>query len=118
MNSSPNTGPRGPSSMQSRYGNKLSQRGMLSLLMFMASIGALSFALIGGAKMVYDILGMGLENSLSTLPIKAFVVGLAYAVGWLTPSRGRRRGRDTRRFPSRMRFRAALRRASANSDGA
>lgn len=84
MNSSPNTSPRGPSSLQSRYGNRLSQRGMLSLLMFTASIGALSFALIGGAKMVYDILGMGLENSLSTLPIKAFVVGLAYAVGWLT----------------------------------
>ena len=84
MNSSPNTSPRGPSSMQSRYGNRLSQRGMLSLLMFMASIGALSFALIGGSKMVYDIFGVGLENSLSTLPIKAFVVALSYAVGWLT----------------------------------
>lgn len=84
MNSSPNTTPRGPSSLQSRYGNRLSQRGMLSLLMFLASIGALSFALLGGAKLVYDIFGVGLENSLSTLPIKAFVVGLAYGVGWLT----------------------------------
>lgn len=84
MNGSPNTRPRGPSSGQSRYGNKLSQRGMLSLLMFLASIGALSFALIGGSKLVWDIFGMGLMNSLSTLPIKAFVVGLAYAVGWLS----------------------------------
>ena len=83
MNSSPNTRPRGPSS-QSRYGNRLSQRGMLSLLMFLASIGALSFALIGGSKMVLDIFGVGLMNSLSTLPTKAFVVGLAYAVGWLS----------------------------------
>lgn len=83
MNGSPNTRPRGPSPAQSRYGNKLSQRGMLSLLMFLASIGALSIALIGGARLVSDIFGMGLENSLSTLPIKAFVVGLAYAVGWL-----------------------------------
>ncbi|HSL45785.1 MAG TPA: hypothetical protein VK897_20295 [Anaerolineales bacterium] len=81
---SPNTRPRGPSPTQSRYGNKLSQRGMLSLLMFLASIGALSFALIGGARLVWDIFGVGLVNSLSTLPTKAFVVGLAYAVGWIS----------------------------------
>lgn len=84
MNGSPNTRPRGPSSTQSRYGNKLSQRGMLSLLMFLASIGALSFALIGGSRLVWDIFGVGLENSLSTLPTKAFVVGLAYVVGWIS----------------------------------
>src|SRR5215208_2507534 len=84
MNSSPNTTPRGPSSMQSRYGNKLSQRGMLSLLMFLASIGALTFALLGGSKLVFDIFGVGLENSLSTLPTKALVIGLAYAVGWIS----------------------------------
>src|SRR5688572_3997383 len=82
MNGSPNTRPRGPS-LQSRYGNRLSQRGMLSLLMFLASIGALTIALIGGARLVFDILGAGLINSLSTLPTKAFVVGLAYVVGWL-----------------------------------
>lgn len=79
MNGSPNTKPRGPSI----YGNKLSQRGMLSLLMFLASLGALGFALIGGAKLVLDIFGVGLMNSLSGLPTKAFVVGLAYAVGWI-----------------------------------
>lgn len=84
MNNSPNTRPRGPSSVQSRYGNRLSQRGMLSLLMFLATIGALSFALIGGSKLVYDIFGVGLVNSLATLPTKALVVGLAYAVGWLS----------------------------------
>lgn len=84
MNGSPNTRPRGPSPTQSRYGNRLSHRGMLSLLMFMASIGALIFALIGGARLVIDIFGVGLVNSLSTLPTKAFVIGLAYAVGWLS----------------------------------
>lgn len=80
----PSTRPRGPSPTQSRYGNKLSQRGMLSLLMFLGSIGALSIALIGGSRLVYDIFNLGLENSLSTLPVKALVVGLAYAVGWIT----------------------------------
>jgi hypothetical protein len=57
---------------------------MLSLLMFLASIGSLSFALIGGTKLVLDIFGEGLVNSLSTLPTKTLVVGLAYAVGWIT----------------------------------
>ncbi|MGZ9235993.1 MAG: hypothetical protein ACXW4E_10760 [Anaerolineales bacterium] len=83
MNSSPNTGPRGPS-LQSRYGNKLSQRGMLSLLMLLASIGSLSFALLGGGKLVLDIFGVGLMNSLNGLSTKVLVVGLAYGVGWVT----------------------------------
>lgn len=84
MNRSPNTTPRGPSPLLSRNGNRLSQRGMLSILMLMASIGSLSFALLGGSKLVLDVLGAGLENSLPTLPTKALVIGLAYAVGWLT----------------------------------
>ena len=57
---------------------------MLSILMLMASMGGLGFALVGGAKLVLDILGAGLENSLPTLPPKALVIGLAYAVGWIT----------------------------------
>jgi hypothetical protein len=82
MNGSPNN-PRGPS-MLSRNGSRLSQRGMLSLLMLLASIGALSFALIGGAKLILDIFSIGLINSLSGISTKAVVVGLAYGVGWIT----------------------------------
>jgi hypothetical protein len=84
MSRSPNSPPRGPSSMLPRNGNRLSQRGMLSLLMMLGSVGALTFALLGGSKLVLDIFGAGLINSLSTLPTKAFVVGLAYGVGWIT----------------------------------
>ena len=83
MNGSPNTTPRGPST-PSRYGNRLSQRGMFSLLMLLASIGALTFALLGGARLVLDIFSLGLINSLNGLPTKVVVIGLAYAVGWLT----------------------------------
>ena len=54
MNRSPNTTPRGPGSLLSRNGNRLSQRGMLSILMLMASIGALGFALLGGSKLVLE----------------------------------------------------------------
>jgi hypothetical protein len=84
MSRSPNTKPRGPSPMMSRNGNRLSQRGMLSILMLLASMGALGIALLSGAWLVFDILGTGLENSLLTLPVKGLVIGLAYAVGWVT----------------------------------
>lgn len=84
MSRSPNTTPRGPSPLLSRNGNRLSQRGMLSILMLMASLGALSIALLGGARLIFDILGTGLENSLPTLPPKALVLAVAYGVGWIT----------------------------------
>ena len=84
MNGSPNHTPRGPSSLQSRYGNRLSQRGMFSILMLLASVGALTFALLGGARLVLDIFSIGLMNSLNGLPTKVVVIGLAYAVGWST----------------------------------
>ena len=84
MNGSPNNAPRGPSSMQSRYGNRLSQRGMFSILMLLASVGALTFALLGGARLVLDIFSVGLMNSLNDLPTKVVVIGLAYTVGWTT----------------------------------
>jgi hypothetical protein len=84
MSSSPNNTPRGPSSMLSRNGNRLSQRGMLSLLMMLGSIGALTFALLGGAKLILDIFSVGLISSLNGLSTKVLVVGLAYAVGWVT----------------------------------
>ena len=74
MTRSPHPSPRGPFSM----------RGMLSILMLFASLGALTIALIAGARLIFDILGAGLENSLPTLPTKALVIGLAYGVGWIT----------------------------------
>jgi hypothetical protein len=44
----------------------------------------LGIALLGGAKLILDIFSIGLLNSLSGLGTKVLVVGLAYAVGWLT----------------------------------
>jgi hypothetical protein len=57
---------------------------MLSILMLMASMGALGIAFLSGGWLVLDVLGAGLENSLPTLPAKALVIGLAYAIGWVT----------------------------------
>ncbi len=76
MNSSPNTRPRSSPS--------LSQRGMFSILMLLASILALGFALLGGAKLIFDIFDAGLLKSLHGLGAKVLVVSLAYGVGWLT----------------------------------
>ena len=91
MTRSPNTTPRGPTPLLSRNGgNRPSQRGMLSILMLMASMGALGIAFLSGGWLVLDILGAGLENSLPALPAKALVIGLAYAIGWITAMVGTR----------------------------
>ncbi len=63
---------------------RLSQRGMLSISMLALSMGALTIAMLGGARLVLDIFSVGLEGSLDSIGTKAFVVGLAYLVGWLT----------------------------------
>jgi hypothetical protein len=78
------TNPRGSSPLPSRSGGgRPSQRALLSLLMLLLSIGALTFALLGGAKLVFDIFNVGLLNSLAGISTKVIVIGLAYVVGWL-----------------------------------
>jgi hypothetical protein len=57
---------------------------MFSILMLLASILALGFALLGGSKLILDVFSVGLMNSLSGLSTKVLVIGLAYVVGWLT----------------------------------
>jgi hypothetical protein len=64
--------------------SSISQRGLLSILMMLFSVGGLGIAMLSGAKMVYDILDVGLVESLDGLVIKVIVVGLAYMVGWAT----------------------------------
>jgi hypothetical protein len=60
----------------------VSQRGLLSISMMMFSVGALGIAMLAGAKLVFNIFDVGLEQSLDGLFIKVIVVGLAYLVGW------------------------------------
>jgi predicted neutral ceramidase superfamily lipid hydrolase len=52
--------------------------------MLLVSIGALTIAFLGGARLVLDIFSEGLVSSLGGIGTKAFVIGLAYLVGWLT----------------------------------
>jgi hypothetical protein len=60
----------------------ISQRGLLSIAMLLFSVGGLTIAFLAGAKMVFDILRVGLLESLDGLMIKVIVVALAYFVGW------------------------------------
>jgi hypothetical protein len=84
MNHSSNNHP----STQPRNGNgrKVSHRGLLSIVMLLVSIGALGFSLIGGVKLISDVFAEGglTNKSLDGMGTKVIVVGLAYAVGWLT----------------------------------
>ena len=59
----------------------ISQRGLFSLVMLLFSVSGLSIAMLSGAKLVFDILDVGLENSLDGLAIKVIVIALAYFVG-------------------------------------
>lgn len=78
-NSHPLTQPR-----KGRNGNghKVSQRGLLSIAMLLVSVGALGIAMLGGVKMVLDILGE--KPASGSAFVQVIVIGLAYAVGWMT----------------------------------
>ena len=66
--------------------SQLSQRGMLSLVMLLISVGTLGIAMIGGAKVVIDVLVDKPDKDISivVLMTQIIVVGLAYVVGWFT----------------------------------
>jgi len=76
---------KSPSKTQPRQeGKHLSQRGMLSVVMLFASVGAFLIAMIGGVKLAHDVLGPGNKAmGISILPA-VVALGIAYMVGWLT----------------------------------
>jgi hypothetical protein len=54
----------------------------MSIIMLVISVGTLSIAMLGGAWMVYGILGGGQKGVGFVAPVIA--LGIAYLVGWLT----------------------------------
>jgi len=73
-----------PSSTQPHGQNgHLSQRGMLSIVMLLVSLGTLGIAALGGAKMAYDLLSPS-EKSHPGLVAAVIALGITYALGWLT----------------------------------
>jgi len=91
MNNSPRSNPPSqprihpPTQPRNGNGRKVSQRGLLSIVMLVVSIGALTISMIGGVRLILDIFSDGLTiKSLGSIGTKVIVVGLAYGVGWLT----------------------------------
>ena len=74
-----------PSPTQPRKGNGsfISQRGMLSLAMSVISLSALGIAMLGGAKLAYDVLANP-GGTKTNLFAAALALGITYLVGWLT----------------------------------
>ena len=71
-----------PTQPRTGNGHKVSRRGLFSIAMLLLSIGGLGFAMLGGAKMVFDLLGD--QPNPASIVTQAVVVGLAYMVGWGT----------------------------------
>lgn len=71
-----------PTQPRTGNGHKVSQRGLFSLAMMLLSIGGLGFSMLGGTKMVFDLLGE--QPNPASIVTQAVVVGLAYFVGWTT----------------------------------
>lgn len=61
----------------------VSQRGMLSIVMLLVSVGTLGIAMTGGAKMAYDVLGPEKDTHVGVVAA-VIALGITYALGWLT----------------------------------
>lgn len=81
MNGRKSTSPS-PTQPHGKNGH-LSQRGMLSIVMLLVSVGTLGIAMIGGAKMAYDVLGPSQEAQ-PGLFAAVIALAITYALGWLT----------------------------------
>jgi hypothetical protein len=56
---------------------------MLSLVTMLVSLAAVSIALSGGAKLIFDVFEDGLTNSLEGIPVKIGVIGFTFFFGWV-----------------------------------
>jgi len=81
MNGRKSTSPT-PTQPQGKNG-QVSQRGLLSLVMSLVSLGTLSIAMLGGAKMAYNLLDPTKEAQ-PGLIAAVIALGITYALGWLT----------------------------------
>jgi len=58
-------------------------RGVLSIVTMLVSLAAISIALFGGSKLIFDILEVGLEK-VYNIPVKVIVIALPFVFGWVT----------------------------------
>jgi hypothetical protein len=72
--------------LQPRNGNghTVSQRGLLSIAMLILSLGAFGIAAVAATKMVFEVFGDQPTAPGMFVIVQIIVIGLAYAVGWVT----------------------------------
>lgn len=73
--------PTQPQKDHNHQSHKISQRGLMSVIMLIFSVGALSIAMLGGAWMVYGMLG---EKQGTGFIAPVIALGIAYGIGWLS----------------------------------
>jgi hypothetical protein len=56
--------------------------GMVSLATMVVSLAVMSIAMGGGLILIFDILDKGLDENMSTIPVKLIVLGFAFLFGW------------------------------------
>lgn len=56
---------------------------MISIATMLVSLAAISIAMFGGVKLIFDILGSGLEN-MKNIPVKIVVLAFSFSFGWVT----------------------------------
>lgn len=56
--------------------------GMISLATMVVSLAVMSIAMGGGLILIFDILDKGLDENMSTIPVKLIVLGFAFLFGW------------------------------------
>jgi hypothetical protein len=62
---------------------KVDTRGMLSIATMLVSLAAITIAMFGGSKLIYDILERGLDD-VKNIPVKIIVLAFSFSFGWVT----------------------------------
>jgi len=62
--------------------NQVDTRGLLSFATMLVSLAAVSISMVGGTKLIFDLLGFGLENTNNML-VKIAVLGFSFFFGWV-----------------------------------
>lgn len=57
-------------------------RGMLSIITMLVSLAALTLAMLGATRFIFDVFNDGLADSLDGLMVKIIVLGFAFFFGW------------------------------------
>ena len=80
------TSPRPPLERKTRPPQKEkvdTTHGMISIATMLVSLAAISIAMFGGVKLIFDILDSGLDD-MKNIPVKLVVLAFSFSFGWVT----------------------------------